>query len=104
MGILARGGDNVLGKPFEEAFVFGENSQGVICGPQEMGWTTGDPTICVLLADTCEVGDPAPSSAKSPLISKDEEAEEDAEEEVEEKKKGPAEEKKAKKGKVQVAS
>ncbi|CAK0885295.1 unnamed protein product [Prorocentrum cordatum] len=66
--VYAPVGSTVLGQTVEEGYVHSEMSQGVLCGRKELGWSSGDPTVCVSLAASSEIGDAAPASAKSPLV------------------------------------
>lgn len=58
--ILAPEGSTVLGKEVKRQKVAGEWTAGVVCGAMEMGWP-GDASKCIVLDDSCEVGDFAPA-------------------------------------------
>jgi ABC-type multidrug transport system ATPase subunit len=85
--IVALEGSKVLGEEVEETEIHGETSQGVLCGPKEMGWS-GEASEVITLKDKCEPGSAAPSDEKSPLIENDED-EDDDEEDSEEKDEPP---------------
>jgi len=68
--VVATEGCTVAGKEVAGEHLHSEWSAGVVCTGQDMGWEGADPLMCIVLLERATPGDPAPASAKSPLVMK----------------------------------